>query len=198
MMAPVRVEKDENGYVAALWVKPQIVGEVKWGRPAPVAAAADEVRLPCQRVLVAIGQSIDSRYFGENGVPLKRGSVAALDSGAIEGMDGVFSGGDCVTGPATVIRAIAGGKVCAANIDEYLGFNHVIESKVELPPVRFTDSEPMGRVNMTERPAAERRNDFCLMEHCMTDQEAHQESSRCLHCDHFGYGVFKGGKEKTW
>ena len=198
MMAPVRVEKDENGNVAALWVKPQIVGEVKWGRPAPVAAAADEVRLPCQRVLVAIGQSIDSKYFGENGVPLKRGSVAALDSGAIEGMEGVFSGGDCVTGPATVIRAIAGGKVCAANIDEYLGFNHVIESKVELPPVRFTDSEPMGRVNMTERPAAERRGDFCLMEHCMTDQEAHQESSRCLHCDHFGYGVFKGGKEKTW
>ena len=35
-------------------------------------------------------------------------------------LNGVFAGGDCVTGPATVIRAIAAGKVAAANIDEYL------------------------------------------------------------------------------
>lgn len=35
---------------------------------------------------------------------------------------GVYAGGDCVTGPATVIRAIAAGKVAAANIDEYLKF----------------------------------------------------------------------------
>ncbi len=198
LMAPVRVEKDENGSVAALWVKPQIVGEVKWGRPAPVNADAPEIRMACDLVLVAVGQGIDSRYFGENDVPLKRGTIAALDSGAVTTLEGVFSGGDCVTGPATVIRAIAGGKVAAANIDEYLGFHHEIKSSVALPPMRIDDNEPMGRVNMTERPAAERRRDFCLMEHCMSDQEAHQEASRCLHCDHFGYGSFKGGREEKW
>jgi len=32
----------------------------------------------------------------------------------------------------------------------------------------------------------------------MSDQEAHQESSRCLRCDHFGYGSFKGGRETEW
>ncbi len=198
LMAPVRIEKDENGSVAALWVKPQIVGEVKWGRPAPVNADAEEVRMACDMVLVAVGQGIDSKYFGENDVPLKRGAIAAMESGAVANMEGVFSGGDCVTGPATVIRAIAGGKVAAANIDEYLGFHHEIESTVELPPMRIDDNEPRGRVNMTERPAAERRHDFCLMEHCMSDQEAMQESARCLHCDHFGYGSFKGGREKKW
>ena len=52
-------------------------------------------------------------------------------------MDGVFAGGDCVTGPATVIRAIAAGKVAAANIDEYLGFHHVID-------VRCGDPQPAG------------------------------------------------------
>ena len=51
---------------------------------------------------------------------------------------------------------------------------------------------------MTERPAAERRCDFALMEHCMTDEEAQQESSRCLHCDHFGYGILRGGRETKW
>ena len=47
--------------------------------------------------------------------------------------EGVFAGGDCVTGPATVIKAIAAGKVAAANIDEYLGFNHEITCDVEIP-----------------------------------------------------------------
>lgn len=196
--SPVRIEKDADGKVAAIWLKPQIVGEVKWGRPAPVNADAPEVRIPCDRVLVAIGQGIESAQFGEAGIPLKRNRIAASDEGDFEGIEGVFSGGDCVTGPATVIKAIAGGKVAAANIDEYLGFNHLITSDVELPPVRFADREPMGRVNMTERPAGERIKDFCLMENSMTDQEACQESARCLQCDHFGCGLLKGGREFKW
>ena len=97
-----------------------------------------------------------------------------------------------------MIRAIAAGKVAAANIDAYLGFFHEIESEVELPPIRFDDRIPMGRINMQERPAAERRCDFRLMECGMTEEEARQESGRCLHCDHFGYGIFKGGREAKW
>ncbi|MBQ4381829.1 MAG: FAD-dependent oxidoreductase [Oscillospiraceae bacterium] len=196
--APTRIEKDEAGAVAAIWVKPQIVGPIKWGRPAPVNSVQEEKRIPCDLVLVAVGQGIDSQKFGDYGIPVKRGNISAQESGQIENMDGIFSGGDCVTGPATVIRAIAGGKVAAANIDEYLGFHHEIESQVEIPRIRFDDHEPMGRVNMTERPAQERRCDFKLMEHCMSEEEAHQESSRCLHCDHFGYGIFKGGREAKW
>lgn len=48
-------------------------------------------------------------------------------------MENVFAGGDCVTGPATAIRAIAAGKVAAANIDEQLGFHHEIRTDVEIP-----------------------------------------------------------------
>ena len=196
--APTRIEKTDDGKVAALWVQPQIVGEVKWGRPAPVNADAPEVRIACDKVLVAIGQSIESAHFADNGIPVNRRRIAAKDTGDFDGIDGVFSGGDCVTGPATVIKAIAGGKVAAANIDEYLGFDHEITSGVELPPVRFADREPMGRVNMTERPASERTKDFDLMEFPMTDQEACQESGRCLQCDHFGCGKLKGGRELKW
>ena len=50
----------------------------------------------------------------------------------------------------------------------------------------------------TERQACERKNDFTCIECGMTDEEANAESSRCLRCDHFGYGIFKGGRKSTW
>mgnify|MGYP001290401361 CR=1 FL=1 len=112
--------------------------------------------------------------------------------------DGVFAGGDCVTGPATVIRAIAAGKVAAANIDEYLGFHHEISVDVAIPDPRLTNNPPHGRINTTERQACERKNDFTCIECGMTDEEANAESSRCLRCDHFGYGIFRGGRKSTW
>ncbi len=59
--------------------------------------------------------------------------------------EGVFAGGDCVTGPATVIKAIAAGKVAAANIDEYLGFNHEITCD-EIPYASNEDKVACGRV----------------------------------------------------
>jgi len=196
--APIGADVDENNHITGFFLQPQIIGEVKWGRPAPNKASVDPVRLDCDLCIIAIGQGIESRDFSDNGVPVKRGAIDAMDTTGIDNLDGVFSGGDCVTGPATVIKAIAAGKVAAANIDEYLGFNHKIESDIELPQIRYDDHVPCGRVNMKERRAAERRNDLDLMECGMTEEEAMQESGRCLRCDHFGYGGFKGGREKKW
>lgn len=51
---------------------------------------------------------------------------------------------------------------------------------------------------MTERDSSERVCDFEGVENCMTLSEGLQEASRCLRCDHFGYGVFKGGREHRW
>ena len=123
--------------------------------------------------------------------------LAQKDSSIAE-KDGVFSGGDCVTGPATVIRAIAAGKVAAANIDNYLGFNHKIESGVVVPEPRIENKTPCGRVTMMERNTTERKKDFNIVENGMTCKEANQEAHRCLRCDRFGYGVFKGGRVEEW
>ena len=60
--APMRIEKDAEGRVAALWVKPQIIGPVVNGRPKPVDSSEPEVRLECDMVLVAIGQGIEFDY----------------------------------------------------------------------------------------------------------------------------------------
>ena len=141
---------------------------------------------------------METHGFEQSKITIKRGAFVAEASGQIDNMDGVFAGGDCVTGPATVIRAIAAGKVAAANIDEYLGFRHELNVEVEIPPIRLDDRCSCGRVNMKERNASERRKDFKLMECGMSEEEALQESRRCLRCDHFGYGIFKGGRVEKW
>ena len=198
MMAPVRIEPDGDGNAAALWVQPQIAGTFdRGGRPAPVPADLSEVRIPADLIIVAVGQGIESRHFEESGITVRRGSILAGEDTAVN--DGkVFAGGDCVTGPATAIRAIAAGKVAAANIDEFLGFRHEISADVVLPPPKISSVVQRGRINLTEREAVERKNDFDAVEHEMTCMQADTESSRCLHCDYFGFGNFRGGRETKW
>ncbi len=197
--APLRVEVDEQGRAAALWAQPQIIGEMdKAGRPRPNTASVEPIRIPADVVIVAIGQAIEYQSFENAGIKVNRGGTLAADTYTRTNLVGVFSGGDCVTGPATVIRAIAAGKAAAANIDEYLGYQHRIQVDVTVPTPRSTDLNPRGRVNCRERAAAERKHDFACMEHCMTCEEATKESSRCLRCDHFGYGIFKGGRVEKW
>src|SRR5699024_9646442 len=104
----------ENGCVAALWTRPQIIGDYgSDGRPRPRDAASPPLRTPCDIVIVAIGQSIDSQPF-EQVTPVVRGKIQAESDAFVPNTPHVFAGGDAVTGPATVIRAVAAGKVAAA------------------------------------------------------------------------------------
>lgn len=199
LMAPVRIEADEDGCAAALWVQPQIIGETdKSGRPRPNKAGLPERRIPADIIVVAIGQGIEIQGFEQAGVPIKRGVFVAGLSGQVGDMDNLFAGGDCVTGPATAIRAIAAGKVAAANIDVHLGFQHEIEVDVDIPSPRLNNRGPHGRINTTEREACERRCDFEDIECGLTEEGARTEASRCLRCDHFGYGIFRGGRNVKW
>lgn len=200
LQAPMRIEADGNGHVAALWTQPQLIGEMDGqGRPRPGAADMEERRIPADVIIVAIGQGIETHGFEQSGIRIQRGGTLLAESSTqLPEMQGVFAGGDCVTGPATVIRAIAAGKAAAANIDEYLGFHHEIEAEIEVPNPGYPNLQPRGRVSYSEREASERKCDFHCTEHCMTHEEAQQEASRCLRCDHFGYGNFKGGRIEKW
>ena len=199
LAAPVRIEADEDGSAKALWVQPQIIGEVdKAGRPRPGKAALEEVRIPADVIVVAIGQGVEIQGFDQAGVPIQRGAFVAGLSGQVRDMDSVFAGGDCVTGPATAIRAIAAGKVAAANIDEHLGFRHEITVDVEIPSPKLNNSPPHGRIDTTEREACERKHDFEDIECGLTQEGACAEAGRCLRCDHFGYGIFRGGRNEKW
>lgn len=198
LTAPLGIETGEDGRVSGLRVQPQIIGEPRRGRPAPRAAATPERVIPCERVFVAIGQDIDSKPFEDMGIACKWGCVVTDSDGAVPNFDGLFSGGDCQTGPATVIRAINAGRVASANIDRYLGFDHKIKLDVELPTVQFKGKHECGRCELGEREAGERIHDWNLVEQGLTEEEARQEASRCLRCDHFGFGAFRGGRNLEW
>jgi len=200
LMAPVRIEQDGEGQCSALWVQPQIVGRlVRDGRPQVSASRdKDEVRIEADIIIVAVGQGIETHGFEDTEITVNSGTISAMSSSRLAHGVGIFAGGDCVTGPKTVIRAIAAGKVAAANIDEYLGFSHEIRTDIEIPNPQLDDKHLRGRINPIERESCERRCDFDCVENCMTPEAAECESSRCLRCDHYGYGNFKGGRRAKW
>ena len=189
LQAPVKIETNENNDCTALWVQPQMIGPYKGGRPAPLnAESKPQERIPCDVILIAVGQDIVSAPFEEFGMPAEWKVFKANLDTSVEGMPGVFVGGDCATGPATAIRAIAGGKVAANAIDAYLGYHHKLDCGVEAPEAIPNNRIPTGRVNIQERPAYIRKKDFEHVECPMTPEEARQECSRCLRCDVFGAG----------
>ena len=191
LKAPVRIETDDDGAVTALVVQPQVIGEVRGGRPAPRKADQPEERIACDVVLMAVGQVVDSKSFAQAGVPTDHNNIVTADDGSVPGLEGVFSGGDCVSGPATVILAIEAGKVAAASIDEYLGFHTDISANLDIPPAPFRLKHATGRVDLTEREANWRKNDFELMENCKSEQEKAHESSPSLRSDHYGHPGIK-------
>lgn len=199
LQAPARIEKDAEGKVAALWTVPQIIGPYgKDGRPKPIPADVPEFRIACDYVIVAIGQAIDARPFEAIGIKTFKGMIQAEDTSSVADVDNVFAGGDAVSGPATVIRAVAAGKVAAANIDVYLGFEHKIKTDVVVPPAHLTNAPPCGRVNLKSHCTPDCKGNFDLVVEGMSRKEADQESERCLRCDYFGFGSFRGGRTGEW
>ena len=194
LQAPDHIEV-EDGCAVALYAQPQFIGPVKRGRPAPQKADKPLVRVPADVVLIAVGQDIESAPFEEAGMQADRTYFEADDGlKSVGSLDNVFVGGDCQVGPKTVIIAIGAGKVAARNIDDFLGFNHELDCGVEVPPAVANWRQPCGRVNIVERPARERKEDFDAVEVEMSAEEAFQEARRCLRCDHFGCGVLDEGR----
>ena len=194
--APASIEVDERGHCTALITQPQMIGPVRGGRPAPVAADKPTRRIEADVILIAVGQNVVSGPFEEFGMQTTWGCFNADEHLAAEGHDHVFVGGDCQIGPSTVIRAIGAGKVAARNIDEFLGYHHKLPCDVEVPEPLPNDRTPKGRVEITERPARERRLDFDGVENGMSREEVVQECGRCLRCDRFGCGVMEGGRHQ--
>ncbi|GHU18099.1 glutamate synthase [Betaproteobacteria bacterium] len=202
LQAPVALEGDSEDNLVALITQPQLIGPIEDtigdDRPKPVNADKPRERIPCDIVILAVGQDIEADSFVRFGLKAKRNIFQTRLSTSIEGMPGVFAGGDCATGPATVIRAVEAGKVAAANIDNYLGFDHKISVDVAIPKPCLVNKKYWGRVNMREKEASERKDNFDIMEAGMSREEAVQETGRCLRCDHYGYGSFRGGRNAQW
>lgn len=196
LQAPKAIERDQDGRCRALITQPQMIGPYdKGGRPRPLDAKKEPERIPCDIVLIAVGQDIVSEPFEMLGIPTNRTVLQTGLDTAVKDMPGIFAGGDCATSPATAIRAIAAGKVAAHNIDEYLGYHHKLTCDAQAAEPKENNRIPTGRATVTERPAYIRKHDFEHVENPFTYEEAMQEAGRCLRCDHFGCGVMEGGRD---
>lgn len=192
----LHIETDkETGLASAIWIQPQIVGKYdEFGLVTTEDSSAYPFRFPCDVLILGVGQRSDIAAFAESGVPTERSRILADETCSVRDLPGVFSGGDCVSGPSTAINAIAAGQVAAFNIDEYLGYHHKVICESKAPFALPTKGIPIGRAEIEEVDPFVRRENFDAVEIPMNFEEAMREAGRCLRCDHFGCGSMEGGK----
>lgn len=119
---PVEVLGDERGWVRGLRCVRMELGEPdESGRRSPVEVAGSEFDVECQTVIMALGTSPNPLIVSttEGLESNRRGCLVATEEGATT-REGVFAGGDAVTGAATVILAMGAGRKAAAAIDKYI------------------------------------------------------------------------------
>ncbi len=196
LLSFLNIEADEEtNEVRAIWLQPEIIAEYDQnGMMTTEHSSNYPYRFKCDLLILGVGQRSDTADLENEGVPVERGRIIADETCMVSGMDGVFSGGDCVTGPSTAINAIAAGQVAAYNIDEYLGYHHKVSDDTVVPPAYPNPCVPTGRAEIETKDPFERKDNFEPVELGMTHEEAMREAGRCLRCDHYGCGVMKGGR----
>ncbi len=196
LLSFLNIEADnDSGEVKAVWLQPEILAEYDDnGMMTTEHSSNYPYRFKCDYLILGVGQRSDVADLEKEGFPVNRGRIIADETCTVKDLEGVFSGGDCVTGPSTAINAIAAGQVAAYNIDEYLGYHHKVNSDTSIPPAYPNPCVPTGRAEIEEKDPFERRTNFEHVELCMTYEESIREAGRCLRCDHYGCGVLEGGR----
>ncbi|MFC1668818.1 FAD-dependent oxidoreductase [Spirochaetota bacterium] len=168
-------------------VKMQLGEPDESGRRRPETIQGSEYVLELDYLISAIGQETDvPEGFGVN--TNRRGRIEVTESTGKSSQDGVFSGGDVVTGPASVITAIEGGRIAASSIDEYLGGDGDID-RVYFEPEdeegwigRQLDFAAQTRAGVAMLKAEDRVGNFSQVEGAFDEMEAKCEAGRCLRC----------------
>ena len=157
------------------------------GRRRPVPVKGSEFIGEYDMMIKAIGEraEVPDRYM----LSVGRGGRMEVDPDTLAtSREGVYAGGDVVTGPASVIEAIAGGRQAAISIDRYLGGNGDIDEQLAPPEevTPFDIEEIEGEkyrppVNMSSLD--ERLKGFAQVELGFDEAKAIEEANRCLRCD---------------
>lgn len=190
LTAPVEIVT-EDGRVCGVKCQTMTLGEFdRSGRRRPTAATETPFVVPADQVITAIGQKLDpAEILGGLKVTLTKDGFIAAD--ALTGrtsLDWLYSGGDAVLGPASVVEAVAGGERAAVAIDGGLtGAEHGFWRKDKPCPVPFdpaADPVKAPRARMELLPVERRRNNFNEVEQPWTEAVAVCEAKRCLRCDY--------------
>lgn len=160
------------------------------GRFNPCFDDAQTTSIKTDMVILAIGQASDLSLVEGTGVEVKGGLVQADQETWRTGVEGVFAGGEVVSGPAMVIDAINMGRQAAISIDKYLGGEGDIAQALapaeEFDPYlgRQEGFAELARVAMPVLPVDQRHQGFDEVYLGYDEQMARQEASRCLRCDY--------------
>lgn len=206
LTAPVSV-RVENGRAVGLISQRMELGEPdESGRRRPVPVEGSDYFTPADTILLAIGQDVDARSLnqGDLGLDERWGSIEVDESTTMTNLPGVFSGGDCVSGAATVVEGVAGGRRSAMAINAYLNggdeaamaaaayrfvpqfFDIGANAKSDAPMHDMPVLDGEGRLNAFARAGhgGDVDNDeaFREVETGFTEETALEEAARCLMC----------------
>lgn len=186
LTAPVKITAGKRLEVECAQMK---LGEPdSSGRRRPVPIEGGNIVIKADRMVSAIGQQPAlPAGFGldldkKNRIPADAETMACP-------VKGVFAGGDAVTGPASIIKAIQAGRKAAAAMDAYLGGSGNIDRELvpaeEPPPCLFRDEHfcAAERAAIPSIPEAGRKNNFKLVELPYKEKTAVEEAKRCLRCE---------------
>jgi len=163
------------------------------GRRRPIPMEGSEFSIELDTLIPAIGERPDISFLTnkDNLNISKWDTIVADDKTLLTDREGVFAGGDVVTGPRTVVEAIAAGKIAAVSIEKYLsGKSLVKEHKLNRPslyvePIALTEEE----IEKAKRPKVPtlsikaRKKNFKEVELGLSEEMAIKEAKRCLRCE---------------
>jgi NADH-quinone oxidoreductase subunit F len=189
---PVKIDA-RDGHLADIQCVRNKLGDVdSSGRRRPVPIPGTEFTIALDTLIVAIGERPDSDCLASMGLELDKGGRLRVDAKTLcTNRKGVFAGGDLVTGPNTVVNAIAAGRKAARVIDRYIHGKELVEPPtVKLPSVLIEPAvvsdeelEDAERVEPATLNTRSRKTTFAEVEKQLSVEQASREARRCLRCD---------------
>jgi formate dehydrogenase beta subunit len=197
---PVRIIEKEGKVVGMECIRMELGEPDESGRRRPVPIKGSEFFIEADIAIPAIGQAIDLSFLEEkDGVKTTRRSTIAIQEGTfLTSRPGIFSAGDCVTGPDVLVRAAGHGKRVADKIDLFIRGMEVKESEEEhlealVEKIKvYNKNEKVGisggqkRATLNLLPPDSRKWIFDEVEEGFSIPTAQKEAERCLRCVRIG------------
>jgi len=197
---PVRIVEKDGKVVGMECIRMELGEPDESGRRRPVPVKGSEFFIEADIAIPAIGQAIDLSFLEErDGVKTTKRSTIAIQEGTfLTSRPGIFSAGDCVTGPDVLVRAAGHGKKAADKIDLYLRGIDVKESEEErleamVEKIKvYNKNEKIGisggqkRAMLNMLPPDSRKWIFDEVEEGFSIPVAQKEAERCLRCVRVG------------
>jgi NADH-quinone oxidoreductase subunit F len=179
-----------NGAVTGVRLQQQRLAEFDdSARRRPVPLGAESYELNVEMLVPAIGQVPDLAWLHDTDIARRRGDTLVVDDAFSTTRPGVFAAGDAVTGPATIVEAVAQGNLVAAAVAHWLETGQLVKpylepDRTDIPPVYdLADYADRQRPITPRRPVEQRENNFDEVETGFDEPAAQDEARRCLRCD---------------